>query len=45
MDQADIKYVLELLQSATDTHNWDEVEDAKETLREFLDDDNIPGDD
>lgn len=44
MDQSDIKYILELLNDAVTEKNWDSVEEAKETLKEFLDVDN-PADD
>lgn len=44
MDQSDIKYILELLNDATTTKDWDIVDEAKETLKEFLDVDK-PNDD
>lgn len=37
MDQSDIQYVLELLNNAITDKDWDIVEEAKETLKEFLD--------
>lgn len=37
MDQSDIKYILELLTDAVTNKDWDIVDDAKETLKEFLD--------
>jgi len=37
MDQSDIKYVLDLLNDAVTEKNWDTVEEARETLKEFLD--------
>lgn len=37
MDQSDIKYILELLNDAVTEKNWDIVDEAKETLKEFLD--------
>jgi hypothetical protein len=37
MDQSDIKYVLELLNDAVSEKDWDDVEEARETLKEFLD--------
>jgi len=37
MDQSDIKYIIELLTDATTEKDWDIVEEAKETLKEFLD--------
>jgi hypothetical protein len=39
MDQSDIKYILELINDAIITKDWDVIEDAKETLKEFLDTD------
>lgn len=44
MDQTDIKYILELLNDAKLNKDWDAVEDAIETLKEFLDEDILPGD-
>lgn len=38
MDQSDIKYILDLLNDAITSHDWDQVEEARETLKEFLDD-------
>ena len=40
MDQTDIKYILELINDAIINKDWDEIEEAKETLKEFLDTDN-----
>lgn len=37
MDQSDIKYILELLNDGVTEKNWDTIEEAKETLKEFLD--------
>ena len=37
MDQSDIKYILELLSDAIVNKDWEQVEEAKETLNEFLD--------
>lgn len=37
MDQSDIKYILDLINDAISEKDWDIVEDAKETLKEFLD--------
>ena len=45
MDQSDIKYVLEILNDAKQTEDWDTVEEAIEVLREFLDDDTLSDDD
>lgn len=40
MDQSDIEYILELLNDAILTQDWDIVIESKETLKEFLDLDN-----
>lgn len=45
MDQSDIQYILELLNDATTEKDWDKVEEAKETMKEFLDGDESPEDD
>lgn len=37
MDQSDIKYILELLTTAMSEKDWDGVDEATETLKEFLD--------
>lgn len=42
MNQSDIQYILELLNDAKLTKDWDTVEEALETLKEFLDDDLFP---
>lgn len=42
MDQSDIKYILDLLNDAVTEKNWDSVEEARETLKEFLDVDTPP---
>ena len=39
MDQSDIHYILDLLKNAISEKEWDQVEEAKETLKEFLDED------
>lgn len=39
MDQSDIKYIIEVLNNAKSDEDWDAVEEAVETLKEFLDDD------
>lgn len=44
MDQSDIKYILELLSDATTNKDWDAVEEAKETLKEFIDSGEPPSD-
>jgi hypothetical protein len=44
MDQSDIQYVLDLLNDALTSKDWDIVVEAKETLKEFLDVD-VPPDD
>lgn len=42
MDQSDIHYILELLNEAITEKDWDKVEDARETTKEFLDSDELP---
>lgn len=37
MDQSDIQYILDLLNDAVLEKDWDKVEEARETLKEFLD--------
>jgi len=37
MDQFDIKYILELLNDAVSEKDWDTIDEARETLKEFLD--------
>lgn len=44
MDQSDIKYILELLGDAITEKNWETVDDARETLREFLDGEELSDD-
>jgi len=39
MDQSDIKYIIEQLTDAIANKDWDIVEEANETLKEFLDSD------
>jgi hypothetical protein len=39
MDQSDIKYVMEILNDAKINNDWDQVDEAIEALKEFLDDD------
>jgi hypothetical protein len=39
MDQSDIQYIIELLNDALQEVDWEKVEDALETLKEFLDED------
>ncbi len=41
MDQSDIKYVMEILLDAKINNDWDQVDEAVETLKEFLDDRSI----
>ena len=43
MEQNDIKYILELLGDAISNKDWDAIEDVKETLKEFLDIEDPPG--
>ena len=40
MDQSDIQYIIELLNDSITDKDWDKVEEAKETLKEFLEDPN-----
>ena len=42
MDQNDIQYVLEMLIDAKTEKNWDTIDEAIDTLKEFLDDDPFP---
>ena len=42
MDDSDILYVKELLQTAKEERDWDGVDEAIETLKEFLDGDESP---
>ena len=44
VDQSDIKYIIELLKDGTVNKDWDIIEEAKETLKEFIDSDE-PSDD
>lgn len=44
VDQSDIQYILELLDDAITEKDWDKIEEARETLREFLDGDDSPED-
>jgi len=37
MDQNDIKYIIEILNDAVLEKDWDKIEDAREALKEFLD--------
>ena len=37
MDQSDITYTLELLNDAITERDWEKVDEACETLKEFLD--------
>lgn len=39
MEQSDIKYIQELLKDAILNKDWEIVEDASETLKEFIDSD------
>ena len=39
MDTSDILYVKEILQNAKEERDWDGVDEAIETLKEFLDGD------
>lgn len=37
MDQSDIKYIIELLNDAITDKDWDIVDEARDVVREFLD--------
>lgn len=41
MDQSDIKYILELINDAITNKDWDMIDEAKETLKEFLDSNDV----
>jgi hypothetical protein len=45
MNQTDIKYILELLNDASDCKDWEVVVETIETLKEFLDDEDLPDED
>jgi hypothetical protein len=42
MDKTDISYVVELLNDGIHNEDWDAVVDAREFLKEYLDDDGGP---
>ncbi len=42
MDQSDIEYIVELLNDAIIEKDWDKVEEVHETLKEFLDHEELP---
>lgn len=42
MDQSDIEYTLELLNDAISDKDWDKVDEVRETLKEFLDHEELP---
>lgn len=42
LDQSDIEYTLELLNDALTEKDWDKVDEARETLKEFLDHEELP---
>jgi len=42
MDKTDIAYVVELLNDGIHNEDWDAVVDAREFLKEYLDDDGGP---
>ena len=44
MDQTDIKYVLDLINEAIASKDWDLIYDSREALKDFLDVD-VPDDD
>lgn len=39
MDQTDILYIIEILNDAISDKDWDKIDEALETLKEFLDGD------
>ena len=39
MDQSDIRYIIEILNDAIVDKDWDKIDEALETLKEFLDTD------
>jgi hypothetical protein len=41
MDQSDITYIIELLNDSISEKDWDKVDEARETLKEFLDSDDF----
>lgn len=43
MDKSDIYYIIDLLQNAKEDRDWDGVDEAIETLKEFLDTNDPPG--
>ena len=42
MDKTDIAYVIEMLNDGITNEDWDSVVDAREFLKEYLDDDGSP---
>jgi hypothetical protein len=42
MDQTDVQYVIELLTDALRDQEWDSVIEAKEFMKEYLEDDGGP---
>lgn len=44
MDKSDIEYILELLNDAISEQNWDKVDEARDTLKEFTDIEELPTD-
>lgn len=37
MDQSDIEYIIEILNDSVSEKDWDKVDEAIDTLKEFLD--------
>lgn len=44
MDQSDITYILEILTDAKTNKDWDQIDEAVEALKEFLDEEAAVGD-
>ena len=44
MDQSDIQYIIEIINDAILEKDWDKVEEARDTLKEFLDVPEFPDD-
>jgi len=45
MDKSDIQYIVDMINDSINNKDWDMVEEAKETLKEFLEPDEPLGDD
>jgi len=44
MDNSDVEYIIDILNDAIANKDWDAIEEAVETLKEFLDGDCSSGD-